>query len=354
MPNSKSNLLIKTQRKQIPIIFVILQSILLINLIFVIDQSTIMLLLNIAQQDCNSCNYKQKPVNKKTWNLLLKEKTHQEHILTLIFKQQKSKSPLILYRGKIEYKINFNIKEDFLHLDRYNFEQFYFEFLAILICHNVTSFQKCLLRCHISFQQGRYSDNRIFKKFNQLTGNLGYYFENIKLDFQQFQFNNLTILKMILKKCQFEKDKLQKILLSLNSRSIQVVYIDLSQCDQRFTTQEQTELSRNLERKRIYVFIKTWFIKIIKTQLFYIIYFLCLLLRLISLASTMKTSLSTILITINIGVYRKDSIYKTAEFVSIQSKYIFFTVYIRFGWNNMKIHIIFLGQGMLSFLKFIL
>ncbi|CAD8210574.1 unnamed protein product [Paramecium pentaurelia] len=165
-----------------------------------------------------------------------------------------------LLRQKKNSKSILEIKEEFLHLDRYNFEQFYFEVsgnLGLSQCHEfLTKFTEMK---YLKLSLYNKADIQTFEFQRNIKSQLDVLditFENIRLDFQEFSFKTLKTLKMILKKCEFEKANLIKILASLNFEDTKEVYIDISQCTQNFPTIEQTELIRNLERKKIDVFIK--------------------------------------------------------------------------------------------------
>ncbi|CAD8196059.1 unnamed protein product [Paramecium octaurelia] len=114
-------------------------------------------------------------------------------------------------------------------------EQFYFEIsgnLKLSQCHKLlTKFTEMESLRYLFIIRQIF---QIFTEFNQQTGNLGFQFENIKVDFQLLQFNNLTITKMVLKRCKFEKDKLQEDIIKFKLRK--------HKRDQCFTIQEQTEL----------------------------------------------------------------------------------------------------------------
>ncbi|CAD8108662.1 unnamed protein product [Paramecium primaurelia] len=173
-------------------------------------------------------------------------------------KQEKSFNPVL--RQKKNSKFILEIKEEFLHLDRYNFEQFYFEVsgnLGLSQCNELLAKFTEMKVFKLSLYNK--ADIQIFEFSKNLTTRLDILditFENIRLDFQQFRFNTLKKLKMVLKMCEFEKEKLETILLSLNFKNTKEVDIDVSQSMQIFTTMEQKEIVRNLERKNIDVIFK--------------------------------------------------------------------------------------------------
>ncbi|CAD8142808.1 unnamed protein product [Paramecium pentaurelia] len=170
-----------------------------------------------------------------------------------IIQQQKNTATIVQQE-------NLNLDEDFLKLDRYDFEQFYFEVFGNLIltnCHylfqqftQLKEFKASIINnAHI--QSFQFSSNLASKELEMLDLN----FENIRLDFQNYLFSNLKVLKMILKMCEFSKENLKNILESLNDTT-KKVYIDMSQCLCRFTQIEQTQLVRLLESKKIDVYIE--------------------------------------------------------------------------------------------------
>ncbi|CAD8114418.1 unnamed protein product [Paramecium primaurelia] len=161
---------------------------------------------------------------------------------------------------KVEIEINLNINENFLQLDRYNFEEVYFEVSGNLILNN----------CEQLFAKFNYL--KLFKttiinkgtiQTFQFSSNLRSHqleilditFDNIQLDFQEYNFKNLRFFKMILINCEFNKEQLRQILQTLNQYTKEV-YIDISQCFERFTRDEQRDLIRRLEQQGIDVVIK--------------------------------------------------------------------------------------------------
>ncbi|CAD8099870.1 unnamed protein product [Paramecium primaurelia] len=166
------------------------------------------------------------------------------------------------YRGtsEVAQQQNLNIDQDFLKLDRYDFDQFYFEVSGNLNLNN----------CHYLFE--KFTQLKVFKAFIvnysaiqtfEFTTNLqskqleflDITFENISLDFQQYPFANLKIIKMVLIRCEFDIDKLQEILNNL-SYNTNVVHIDISRCLQHFTTNQRRDLIRKLEGQNIDIVIK--------------------------------------------------------------------------------------------------
>ncbi|CAD8114484.1 unnamed protein product [Paramecium sonneborni] len=150
-------------------------------------------------------------------------------------------------RAAIAQQTNFNVDEQFLRLDRYDFDQFYFE-VSVL---QVEIFQGIYFKqCNPQIFQ--FQTNLISTQLKTLDIT----FENIYLDFQQYYFQNLTGLKMILKRCLFVKNELKRLLYSLNNSTI-YVHIDMSlQGLQAFTPSEQKDLVERLERQQNDVFIK--------------------------------------------------------------------------------------------------
>ncbi|CAK76060.1 unnamed protein product (macronuclear) [Paramecium tetraurelia] len=153
-----------------------------------------------------------------------------------------------------------NIDKDFLKLDRYNFEQFYFEVFGNLALQNCSQLLQQFTQMKV-FKASIFNNAGIqtFQFNSNLRSSrleiLDITFENITLDFQEFPFSNLKVLKMILKRCEFNKENLKYILESLHNYT-KVVYIDMSQCLQSYTVAEQKSLVRGLESKAIDVFIK--------------------------------------------------------------------------------------------------
>ncbi|CAD8193582.1 unnamed protein product [Paramecium octaurelia] len=152
-----------------------------------------------------------------------------------------------------------NIDNTFLKLDRYNFEQFYFEVsgnLNLDNCHQLLEQFSGLKVFKASIVNNAQIQTFYFQK-NLKSQNmeiLDITFENIRLEFGEQPFQNLTTLKIVLRRCEFNKEKLKQILGQLNNAN--VVYIDMSECLSRFTVQEQKNLVRQLEIQRIDVVIK--------------------------------------------------------------------------------------------------
>ncbi|CAD8050507.1 unnamed protein product [Paramecium primaurelia] len=170
-----------------------------------------------------------------------------------IIQQQKNTATIVQQE-------NLNLDKDFLKLDRYDFEQFYFEVFGNLIltnCHQLfqqftqlKEFKVSIIN-NVHIQNFLFSSNLASKELEILDVT----FECIRLDFQNYLFNNLKIIKMILKMCEFNKENLKNILEGLNDTTKEV-YIDMSQCLCTFTQIEQIQLVRLLESKKIDVNIK--------------------------------------------------------------------------------------------------
>ncbi|CAD8161412.1 unnamed protein product [Paramecium octaurelia] len=157
--------------------------------------------------------------------------------------------------------IMLNIDQNFLILDRYDFEQLYFEIFGNLILDICRQLFNRFTQYQV-FKASVINNNEAIQNFYFVQNLISNYleildltFENIRLDFGAFQFTNLSIFKMILIKCEFDSKRLRNILNNLNNRTRQV-YIDMSQCSLRFTAIQQRELVRQLEQRRIDVFIK--------------------------------------------------------------------------------------------------
>ncbi|CAD8164860.1 unnamed protein product [Paramecium octaurelia] len=155
--------------------------------------------------------------------------------------------------AQVGIEINLNINDNFLKLDRYNFEEFYFEVSGNLILNNCEQlFQEFnylkLFKASIinkgTIQSFQFSNNLRSKQLETLDIT----FENIKLDFQEYNFKNLRLFKMILINCEFNKDQLKEQLENLNEYKREI-YIDISQCLQSFTREEQRDLIRKQELK---------------------------------------------------------------------------------------------------------
>ncbi|CAD8213127.1 unnamed protein product [Paramecium pentaurelia] len=170
-----------------------------------------------------------------------------------IIQQYKNKSVVAQQKTLI-------IDENFLKLDMYNFEQFYFEVsgnLNLKSCHKLfekfdqLKVFKASIFNNAEIQTFEFSQNLRSKALNILDITC----ENIILNFNEYPFNNLKQFKMILKRCEFNKEELKRILQGLNNNT-EGVYIDMSQCLSRFTVIEQKDLVRGLEIKKIDAFIK--------------------------------------------------------------------------------------------------
>ncbi|CAD8108091.1 unnamed protein product [Paramecium primaurelia] len=205
--------------------------------------------LQFLQIQVESSNVQQMEVYVERNNIL----TAFSYSYFQIIQQYKDKSVVVQQQTLI-------IDEKFLKLDRYNFEQFYFEVsgnLNLRNCHklfeNFDKLQvfKVSIFNNAEIQTFEFSQNLRSRALNILDITC----ENIILSFKQYPFNNLTQFKMILKRCEFNKEELKRILQGLNNKT-EVVYIDMSQCLQRFTVTEQKDLVRGLEIKKIDAFIK--------------------------------------------------------------------------------------------------
>ncbi|CAD8169566.1 unnamed protein product [Paramecium octaurelia] len=152
-----------------------------------------------------------------------------------------------------------DVNKDFLELDRYDFEQFYFEIagnLNLEQCSQLFGNFKELKIFQLSI-----NNNAIMQSFN-FSDNiksklevLDITFENIRLDFQQFPFNTLKTLKMNLKRCEFNKTGLYQSLVNLKNGESKVILIDLSQCTSTFTKAEHSNLVKALEQNKFDVTI---------------------------------------------------------------------------------------------------
>ncbi|CAD8124900.1 unnamed protein product [Paramecium sonneborni] len=153
-----------------------------------------------------------------------------------------------------------NINKSFLELDRYDIEQFYFEVAGNL---NLNESEKLFenftnLKVFWMSLNNNNESKQTFNFQNNLKSRLEILditFENINLDFQQYPFQDLKIFKLVMKRCQFNKQDLIKILENFKSQT-QVIYIDMINCENRFTIDEQKELLIKLETKKIDVTIK--------------------------------------------------------------------------------------------------
>ncbi|CAD8212180.1 unnamed protein product [Paramecium pentaurelia] len=162
--------------------------------------------------------------------------------------------------AQVEIEINLNINENFLKLDRYNFEEFYFEVSGNLILNNCeqlfAKFNYLKLFKASIINKGTI---QIFQFSNNLRSQqletLDITFENIKLDFQEYNFKNLLRIKMILINCEFNNDELREKLETLNEQTNEI-YIDMSQCLLRFTRDQQRDLIKKLEQQGTDVVIK--------------------------------------------------------------------------------------------------
>ncbi|CAD8210093.1 unnamed protein product [Paramecium pentaurelia] len=152
-----------------------------------------------------------------------------------------------------------DINKDFLELDRYDFEQFYFEIagnLNLEQCSQLFGNFKEMKIFQLSINNNSIMQN--FKFSDNIKSKLDILditFENIRLEFQQFPFSNLKTLKMNLKRCEFNKTELYQSLVNLKNGESKIIYIDLSQCSSAFTKIEHSKLVRVLEQNKFDVTI---------------------------------------------------------------------------------------------------
>ncbi|CAD8127771.1 unnamed protein product [Paramecium sonneborni] len=169
---------------------------------------------------------------------------------------------ITLYKDNTQgaQKTYLNIDQQFLQLDRYDFEQFYLEIAGNLILDNCSKFLENFIKLKIQkLSLKNNSALQIFKFQKNIKSELEILditFENITLDFQQFFINKLKTFRLILNKCEFSKQDLKKILSNLKDTKLQMVYIDIKNCNQNFTKDEQIQLLSSLEQNKIDATIK--------------------------------------------------------------------------------------------------
>ncbi|CAK78285.1 unnamed protein product (macronuclear) [Paramecium tetraurelia] len=153
-----------------------------------------------------------------------------------------------------------NIDDQFIRLDRYNFEGLFFEVagnLQLQKCHTLFQRFQNLKAMKISLKNLT-NEMISFNFYKNISGSLQYLdltFENLLLDFSQFSFNNLKNLKLIIKKCQFSKVQFSNILRDMNNGKEKKIYIELIKV-QEFQDDELKYLVRLLEQKKFEVTIK--------------------------------------------------------------------------------------------------